>query len=60
MVDHNLVWIVGWDDVCIGFTLRLIPAQLEYCTALESYLAKIAQEAPNRWAAGAKFSEWGQ
>jgi hypothetical protein len=28
--------------VCIGFTLRLIPAQLEYCIALGSYLTKIA------------------
>jgi hypothetical protein len=40
----------------MGFSLRLIPAQLEYCIALGSYLSKIAHsknKAPNRWADGA-------
>jgi hypothetical protein len=42
LVDHMLILEVGWDDMCIGFTLRLIPAQPEYCIALESYLSKNA------------------
>ena len=38
-----LVWLVGCDGACMGdLSISLIPpSQLEYCTALESYLAKL-------------------